>query len=137
MNALTLIILIASHAVTALAAVALTRIHQHGKAQALDARAAALDTHELFLETVADRERRLGAGQPGRHRAANPRFRPDTPPPAGHTPSLLPNRGLGEAVAIIATRVAQREQEHRAFLSFIDQVRRSWAVPVARMPQGV
>lgn len=134
----TLAILLVSHSVVAAAAIVLTRLHLRGKAEALDARAAALDTHELFLETIADRERRIGRGQPGRHRAVNPRLRrPDLPPPAGHTPSLLPNRGLAEAVAIIGTRIAQREQEHRAFVNFLDQVRRSWAVPVARFPQGV
>jgi hypothetical protein len=143
----TLTILIFSHTVAAASAVALTRLRLRGRTEALEARSAALDTHELFLESIAAREQRLAVPHAapvadvrvGRHRAQPParRQRADVPPPAASTPSLLPNCGLAEAVAILATRRAQRVQEHRAFEGFLAQVQRSWTVPVARMPQAI
>ncbi len=145
---MTITLLLLSHAIVTGAAVALTRLHLRGKAEALDARAAALDTHELFLESMAEREQRLAVPHAapkegvrvGRHRAQPPpppRVRVDTPPPASRTPSLLPNCGLAEATAILATRRAQREQDHRAFEAFLTQIQRSWRVPVARFPKAV
>jgi hypothetical protein len=150
-------VLMATHLSMLACGVGLTLITLHSRRQALKAREAALDTHELFLAHTAARQRPpappvpapppslRGSSEiertfldlrrfdrPGRHRA--PDVAPP-PPPSAQQPSLLPNRSLDETVAILATRKAQRVQDHRAFVAFLEHVKRTANVRTVRQPR--
>lgn len=78
-----------------------------GRRQAIEARAAALDVHAMFLDDKADR---LAGAPVGRHRAPLVKSAPG--------PSLL-TASLSEATAILGTHRAQRVQERRQFVDLM------------------
>ena len=113
-------ILLLTHLTMLGAGVGLAAITTRSRRQSLDARAAALDTRETLVGVRVDQLRRgatLGTSatlvEPrayvGRRRAVEP------------TPSLL-TASLEQAVAIIATAEAKREQERRAFVYIMTNV---------------
>ena len=109
------IVLLLTHLTMLGAGVGLAAITTRSRRQSLDARAAALDTRETLVGVRIDQLRRgavLGtpAVAAGRHRAT-----------AEPTPSLL-TASLDQAVAMIATAKAKREQERRAFVDIMTNV---------------
>ncbi len=115
------IVLLLTHLGMFSAGAAIVAIPLRARRQELAGKAAALDTHEMFLNGRADQLRRgaFPAEFPtvGRHRATLGRSR---------TPSDKAGRliraGLDEAVAILATDRAKREQERRAFVDIMTNV---------------
>ncbi len=119
---LRIVVLLASHITTlGFGAIIFAPLARRGRARSLDARAAALDTHEFFLNAKADQHRRgafidttpkppriAPTGAPGgRHR------RPDPP--------TLARAGLAEAEALLGITRAKHEQTRREFVSLMTQ----------------
>jgi hypothetical protein len=110
--------LLITHLILFGAGVGLTAITMRSRRQALDARAAALDTRETFVGARADQLRRgavLGTSNSayqGRRRAPEP------------APSLL-TASLADAVAMNGTASARAEQERRAFADIMTNIGRA------------
>ncbi len=128
---LRIVVLLATHlSFGGICAVIFAPLARRGRARSLDARAAALDTHEFFLNAKADQSRRgafiettpkpariaptPGPNSAGRHRRADP--------PA------LARAGLAEAEALLGIARAKHEQTKREFVALMTQ----YAKPFAR-----
>jgi hypothetical protein len=123
------IVLLITHLAMLGAGAGLALATVRSRRQALVAHKVALDTHEMFLNGRADQLRRgafLAELPPvGRHRRADPSTK------AGR----LVRSNLDEAVAILATDRAKREQERRAFVDIMTNIAQAkrWHQGAARV----
>lgn len=138
------LVLLVTHLTMLGAGVGLAGITLRSRRQSLDVREAVLDTRELFLAGRVEQLRRGVFAQPGdpkptrraggRHRKVNPDA-PDRAYAVPKPPKLL-KAGLDEAVALLATARAIREQERRAFVDLMTNTARAprWVQASARIP---
>ena len=114
---LRLTVLLVTHLSMLAVGVGLALIMVRGRRQALDARAEALDTHEIFLELRSERDHGVSRG---RHRA-RPVSALSAVMPRPSAPTLT-GANLAQAEVILATQRAQRVQERRAFVDLMSSM---------------
>lgn len=138
------LVLLVTHLTMLGAGVGLAGITLRGRRQSLTAKEATLDTRELFLAGRVEQLRRGVFAQPGdpkpvrgasgRHRRINLEA-PERSYAVPKPPKLL-RAGLDEAVAMLATARAIREQERRTFVDLMTNTARAprWVQASARIP---
>ena len=133
------VVLLATHLSMLACGVGLAAITLRGRRQELAAKAATLDTRELIISARIDRLRApapLATQAAGRHRAKPRTVGLDVPPRPFVVPEppKLATAGLADAVVLLATQRAVREQERRAFVDLmLGAGMRTWVKGSARV----